>query len=68
MTNSKHFNINKIFQEKFKWHENEYNFFSELWISVNFLSCSRCLEDYGAFALDVFSAREEISKWRWHGY
>jgi len=27
MTNSKNFNINKRFQEKFKWRENEYNFF-----------------------------------------
>jgi hypothetical protein len=27
MTISKHFNINKRFKEKFKWHESEYNFF-----------------------------------------
>jgi hypothetical protein len=30
MTIYKHFNINKRFQEKFKWRENEHKFFSEL--------------------------------------
>jgi len=30
MTISQHFKINKRFQENFKWHENEYTFFSEL--------------------------------------